>query len=354
MIEKQRDLAASLATNCVPDEGLDQGRNAPDLERRRQSPFRRIIRWVLAISLAAGLLWWSVRGTDWRDVGATLSAARWSLIALACAIGSGSFFLRALRWRVLLSARERLGAVTVFCATMAGYLCNNLLPGRAGEFVRSVMISRRSSLSKTYVLTTTLTERLTDAIVLVIVSRLLLITMEQKPAWMGRASTLAFTLGVLGASLVVGLRFFHEFIRRVLAALPLPARFNVRLAGWLDQVVLGFSALDHFGRAASFCGLTLSIWMVDAVSSMVTAHALGLTLSFPLAILLITALGLGSALPSTPGAVGIFQAVAITVLVPFGFTREEALAYILVAQAASYLVVALWGALGMWTMRANR
>jgi uncharacterized protein (TIRG00374 family) len=236
---------------------------------------------------------------------------------------------------------------------MAGYLCNNLLPGRAGEFVRSVMISRRSSLSTTYVLTTTLTERLTDAIVLVIVSRLLLITMQQKPAWMGRASTLAFTLGVLGASLVVGLRLFHEFIRRVLAALPLPERFNVRLAGWLDHVVLGFSALDDFVRAASFCGLTLSIWSVDAVSSMVTAHALGLTLSFPLAILLITALGFGSALPSTPGAVGIFQAVAITVLVPFGVTREEALAYILVAQAASYLVVALWGALGMWTMRAN-
>jgi uncharacterized protein (TIRG00374 family) len=304
--------------------------------------------------LAAGLLWWSVRGTDWRHVGHILAAARWTLIALACAIGSVSFFLRALRWRVLLSARERLGAITVFWATMAGYLCNNLLPGRAGEFVRSVMISRRSSMSKTYVLTTTLTERLTDAIALVTVSRLLLITMQQRPPWMGRASTLAFALGVLGASLVVGLRFFHGFVRRALMALPLPARFNMRLAGGLEQVVLGFSALDHFGRAASFCGLTLSIWTVDAVSSMVTAHALGLTLSFPLAILLITALGLGSALPSTPGFVGIFQFVAITVLVPFGFTREEALTYIVVAQAGSYLVVALWGALGMWRISAVR
>jgi uncharacterized membrane protein YbhN (UPF0104 family) len=319
-------------------------------ERLRRSPLREILRWVLAISLAAGLLWWSVRGTDRRHVGTILAHARWMFIALACAIGSVSFFLRAFRWRVLLSARERLGAVTVFWATMAGYLCNNLLPGRAGEFIRSVMISRRSSLSKTYVLTTTMTERLTDAIVLVIVCRLLLITMQQKPPWMARASTLAFALGVLGASLVVGLRFFHGFIRRVLAALPLPARFNVRLAGWFDQVVLGFSALDHFGRAARFCGLTLSIWIVDAVSSMITAHALGLTISFPLAILLITSLGLGGALPSTPGAVGIFQAVAITVLVPFGFTREEALTYILVAQAASYLVVAAWGALGLWRM----
>jgi uncharacterized protein (TIRG00374 family) len=343
-----RDETATAS--FVWGDGIEQGRSAAD----SRSPFRRIVRWVLVISLAATLLWWSVRETDWRHVGAILAHAHWTLIALACTIGSGSFFLRALRWRVLLSARERLGAVTVFWATMAGYLCNNLLPGRAGEFVRSVMISRRSSLSKTYVLTTTLTERLTDAIVLVIVSRLLLITMQQRPAWMDRASTLAFALGLLGASLVVGLRFFHGIIGRVLTALPLPTRFSARLAGWLEQVVLGFSALDHFGRAASFCGLTLSIWMMDAVSSMVIAHALGLTLSFPLAVLLITALGLGSALPSAPGFVGIFQFVAITVLVPFGFTREEALTYILVAQAGSYLVVALWGLLGMWRIRAVR
>ena len=340
--------------SCAVGEDGEQDPVAPGLGRTSQSLFRRIVRWVLAISLAAGLLWWSVRGTDWRHVGTILADARWTLIALGCGMGSVSYFMRALRWRVLLSARERLGAVTVFWATMAGYLCNNLLPGRAGEFVRSVMISRRSSLSKTYVLTTTLTERLTDAIVLVIVSRLLLITMQQRPGWMVRASTVAFALGLFGASLVVCLRFFHGIIRRVLTALPLPARFSARLSGWLEQIVLGFSALDHFGRAATFSALTLSIWMMDAVSSMVTAHALGLTMSFPLAILLITALGLGSALPSTPGAVGIFQAVAITVLVPFGFKREEALTYILVAQAGSYLVVALWGALGMWRISAVR
>jgi hypothetical protein len=75
-------------------------------------------------------------------------------------------------------------------------------------------------------------------------------------------------------------------------ALRLPERFSVRLAGWLVQVVLGFSPLNHFGRATSFCGLTLLIWIIDAVSSMLAAHALGLTLSFPLAILLITVLGL--------------------------------------------------------------
>jgi len=56
-------------------------------------------------------------------------------------------------------------------------------------------------------------------------------------------------------------------------------------------------------------------------------------LPVPVAFLLIAALGLGSALPSTPGYIGIYQFVAVTVLVPFGFSRSDAIAYILVAQA---------------------
>ena len=55
-------------------------------------------------------------------------------------------------------AEAKFGIGTVFGANMAGYLGNNFLPARAGELLRSVLISRRSSLSKTYVLTTALGE----------------------------------------------------------------------------------------------------------------------------------------------------------------------------------------------------
>ncbi len=68
---------------------------------------------------------------------------------------------------------------------------------------------------------------------------------------------------------------------------------------------------------------------------------------FPAAFLLIASLGLGSALPSTPGYVGIYQFVAVTVLGPFGFSRTDAIAYILVAQALTYVVIGFWGSLGI-------
>jgi uncharacterized membrane protein YbhN (UPF0104 family) len=77
------------------------------------------------------------------------------------------FALRALRWRLLLSGGHQFGFLTVFSANMVGYLGNAFLPARAGEVVRSVMISPRGPLSKTYVLMTAAVERLSDAIALV-------------------------------------------------------------------------------------------------------------------------------------------------------------------------------------------
>ena len=40
----------------------------------------RILHLILAIPLAAILLWWSLRGSDWRHVGDVLSHARLGLV----------------------------------------------------------------------------------------------------------------------------------------------------------------------------------------------------------------------------------------------------------------------------------
>jgi uncharacterized membrane protein YuzA (DUF378 family) len=49
--------------------------------------------------------------------------------------------------------------------------------------------------------------------------------------------------------------------------------------------------------------------------------------------------------------VGIFQFAAVKVLTPFNFTQTEAIAYILVAQAAAYIVITTLGLIGLWRYR---
>jgi uncharacterized membrane protein YbhN (UPF0104 family) len=92
------------------------------------------------------------------------------------------------------------------------------------------------------------------------------------------------------------------------------------------------------------------IWLMDALGTMIAAWALHLPLNILQALLLLAALGLASAIPSTPGYVGTYQFVAVTILPLFGITRSQALTFILVLQASTYVVVTIWGLLGLWRL----
>ena len=116
----------------------------------------------------------------------------------------------------------------------------------------------------------------------------------------------------------------------------------------------GIRAFHDGKRLAGFFALTIVIWCMDAAGTVIGGSALGLAIPLPVAFLLIAGLGLGSALPSTPGYVGIWQFVAVSVLTPFGFSRTDAVAYILVAQALQYAVIGVYGALGFLNYRRMR
>jgi hypothetical protein len=82
---------------------------------------------------------------------------------------------------------------------------------------------------------------------------------------------------------------------------------------------------------------------MDAAAALTVAYAMNLSIPVPAAFLLIAGLGLGSALPSTPGYAGIYQFVAVGALAPFGVERASAVAFILVLQALSYVVLLVLG-----------
>ena len=78
------------------------------------------------------------------------------------------------------------------------------------------------------------------------------------------------------------------------------------------------------------------------------AQSVDISLTMSMAFLLVTGLGLGSALPSTPGYVGIYQFVAVEVLTPFGFSRATVIAFMLLVQVLQYVTTAFWGLLALW------
>jgi uncharacterized protein (TIRG00374 family) len=193
------------------------------------------------------------------------------------------------------------------------------------------------------VLTTALAERVMDAITLVLCSSLVLLGIHPKPRWLDDASRAITLIAAAGALAIVILPHTGRLCERMIDRLPVTVAIRSRLLRLALQILSGLRAFHDLRRLAGFALLTAVIWSLDAAGLIIAARALNLTITFAVAILLICALGLASALPSTPGYVGIYQFVSVTVLEPFGIARDSALAFILVVQALGYIVVVFLG-----------
>ena len=310
----------------------------------------RTIYLAVSLALAGVLLYFSLRGLDWPGVLTILRSARPERIAIWFCFGISSFLLRAARWRILLSATRPVPFATAFWATCAGYFGNSFLPARAGELVRTMAVSAKTGLSAAYVLTTALSERIVDAVTLILISSTVLLFLPSRPGWFENATRVFVPLGLGGALAIILIPRLEGLWRLILAKLPVPERLREKVNGILDQVIIGAQSLHSPSRLAAFLGMTGLIWLMDGIATGVGAWALGFSIPLPLAFLLIAGLGLGSALPSTPGYVGIYQFVAVSVLTPFGIPKADAIAYILLAQGLQYVSVMFWGPLALWRL----
>jgi uncharacterized protein (TIRG00374 family) len=296
----------------------------------RQAVLRAAVTWLgLAVTLVFAYL--AVRGVDWGRARAALrSSDPWWLVpalaALAVAVG-----LRAIRWRYLFAPETRppLGATTR--ALLVGYFFNNVLPARAGEAARVVALHRSTGASRPELAATVVVERVFDVLSLVV---LLFVASPWLPnvSW---ATSAAIFAGILGAGcvlVVVGVTVWGErpfrVLLRPLAFLPFLA--EERLARAALHLTHGLAAVRRprltlaafVWTTVSWLGLALSTWFV------LRAFHLGLS---PLAgLLTVIAINLALILPSSPAAVGVFEAATIVALSAYGVSTSEALPVALV------------------------
>lgn len=315
------------------------------------SPVRKP-RWstLLTLALAAVLLLLALRGTNWSEMLATVRNAQLAYLGAGFLVGTIAYLVRGLRWRILFSAERTLDSLTVFWATMVGYLGNSFLPARAGELIRAGAIGRRYGISTSFVLATAITERFLDAAALVVIGGVAATAVGGLPDWLVAAFELLGLVGALGFLALFSVARLEPVLRAVLTRMPVTDFVRSRTLQHAQEFLLGTRTFQHTRRAAGFASLTVVVWLLDAFGAVLAAWALQLSLSLPHALLLLALLGLSSALPSTPGAVGVYQFVGVSLLPSFGISPSQALAYMIVLQGANYVLVTVLGLLGLWQL----
>jgi len=309
--------------------------------------------WI-AVPLAAVLLYFTLRDLDWVALWDTIRHGHYEFLLLTIPIASISYLIRALRWSVLVRSEAQVSVRSVFWANMVGYMGNAYLPARAGELLRAAFLGREKGLGTSFVLATALSERVLDAVALVVMGSVALLSESQLPAALANAVRLMGVAGLLGLAVIFLAPFRERFLLRLINWLPLPDGVSRKIAELTSRFLVGMRSLQSMRRMLVFVALTGVVWLLDSVGVLIGVRIISQSLNLGQALVLLAGLGLSSAVPSTPGYLGVYQFVAVTVLMPYGFSRGEALAYILIAQVLNYLFVTFWGLLGLWRMNPAR
>jgi uncharacterized protein (TIRG00374 family) len=302
--------------------------------------------WVgLVVSGAALAL--ALLGIDLRRVVDTLAQAEYIYLIPVTAGMLAYLVSRAVRWRLLLGPEVSLSRC--FWVTAVGYLVSNVLPFRLGDPGRAVVIGRGGKVSTAAALSTVVVERVLD--MLMVVALLAGLTPFVSGAGSAVGAGLVAGGAALAASAVLLLFAFRpdwgqRVVRLVLGWIP--RLDSERWARALDGLFEGLAPLRSGRR-----GLALLAWSVVTWGCVVAFHWAMLRAFLPqppalAAPFLVCVLGLGMAVPSSPGAVGVFHAVArYGLTVPFGVPTEEAVTIAFALHAFQYVVVSLLGLIGL-------
>jgi len=338
-------LAIELPDLPAPD---SIHKDPPPAQARRRS----ILLTVIALLLAGFFLFLAFRGVDWSAFWGALYSGRYEFLLLTIPISTASYYLRSIRWGVFVRAEKKIPIQTIFWANMVGYLGNSILPARAGEWVRSALLGGEGGIGTSFILATVLAERIFDVIALMLIGSMAFLLQAVIPGVLTTGLMFMAVVGGIGLVAFLMAPYFEKSILGFLEHFQGYPRVFLFLRTQITRFLGGMRTLHDPRRLTSIVLLTGVIWLMDAFSTTIGVRIIHQTLTIGHALVLLAALGLSSAIPSTPGYVGPYQFAAVTVLVPFGFSQAEALAFILISQVRQLFLVGFWGLIGAWKFRS--
>ncbi|SEH15213.1 lysylphosphatidylglycerol synthase transmembrane domain-containing protein [Thermoleophilum album] len=283
---------------------------------------------VSAVALAA-VVWWASR-QDAPQIPHSSGALAWLVGALG--VYALATLLRAERWRRIIAvAGLRAPARDVYALTVVGYMGNNVLPARAGEMLRVVLLSRRSQAGKRQLLGTVVSERVLDAaalgLILVVVAYGLLHGAglpSERPLLVAAGGALVLALAVALLQLLRS----HPALARL--------RQLVRPLAQAPRALLGRRGILPLAGS-------IVIWSLEASVYFAVARAVGIEINPIDALYIVAITNLFAMLPAAPGYVGTFDAAVLFGIKAVGAASSLALSYLVLLRFVLFVPITLVG-----------
>jgi uncharacterized protein (TIRG00374 family) len=208
----------------------------------------------IGILVSVVFLYLAFRKVDYTELWQALKGANYWFIIPNIILGIFTMWMRAFRWKYMVNPIKKVGLGRLFSSVMIGFMGNNVLPARLGEFIRAYSLGSKENISKSASFATIVVERLFDgfSILFILWATLLLFPF---PEWVKRGSNLflLMNLGLLFFLIFLEIKTdstvkFFQYIFRIL-----PHKLRMKA----EEILLKFiSGLKVFRNVSSL------IWMV--------------------------------------------------------------------------------------------
>ncbi|MEA2030344.1 MAG: lysylphosphatidylglycerol synthase transmembrane domain-containing protein [candidate division Zixibacteria bacterium] len=303
---------------------------------------------IIGIGISVLLLFLLFRNIDFSDLGNALKGANYLWLIPNIALIVLTMYQRAYRWKAMVEPIDHVTFPRLLGATCIGFMANNVLPLRLGEFVRAYSLaSREKYITKSASLATIFVERMVfDLVVLLLIFGAILYFSDLSlDPNMIQGLNIAVGIALIGIMFILILALkptqTGNLMTRYLFFLPDKAKVS------LESIILKFShGLDFLSNIRSVTSVavqTILIWLLMGVSNIFVFKAFGLDLPIDAAFVVLVVVSISILIPSSPGFVGVYHAGAVWAMMRYGVPKADALSCALVLHAAQYIVVTLMG-----------
>ena len=294
-------------------------------------------------------LWSALGGVDYRYI----------LLAVVCTFIS--YFLRAVRWHYLLIPEKRIPLSSLYPATIIGYMANNLLPARLGEFVRAFVLAQREGLQTPTVFASLVIDRLFDGFTVMLILLFTLFTLRL-PQGMSEAETVLQTGGVVTFVLYVGVVAFLFLLKyqtmRTLAwtgvlLKPFPQQLSDRIIPLLGSFIGGIRMSSKGGHIAAVLVSSLSVWLFCVIPVDMVLQGFGIHLPIAASMFILVLLVFAVMVPASPGFIGTYHYACFKGLSAFGIPESIAVSIALVLHGIAFFPVIIAGFYHLWKSKLS-
>lgn len=314
---------------------------------------RKYVKFILLFLFAVFIFWFVGRNLNWSEVATGLRTANLWYLGAATLIICFGYFLRAVRWQVLLDPLTKSSLKELFATTTVGFTAIFLI-GRMGEIVRPMWLPMRDRRVRPGAAVVTIfVERVFDLASLICFFSISLIWFKTPAGHESEFASIKLIGNLMLAGAIIGfvsLIVYYRNSARIITWFEaftdkkfVPARLRLLFLSLLRQLATSLQILKSAKEIFWVSFWTVALWLSIAVPTWLVLLAFGMQLSIVDSIFVMGVASMGSLVPTPGGAAGAFHAATMGSLIFLGIDRDLAAAVSIIMHLVYFAPAVIFG-----------